>query len=312
MNLNEKRALLRSKHKAVGAKISRIKNNGVRIDPVEHYKQGPLKGQEKPRKAYKPNLSGTEYDPRKPLANVKRMTGKQLDAQIARLDSFLDRGNQFVSDMNNRPIPIKNWRAYKSYENTYNANVLSEFDKVRHITLPNTDQTIDQRMAAKTNPKSRRMNTDGDMTPYKPRALRPEQLHDPQALTSLTKDMKRRARPGYLRGKDRIAKSNLYGQLQTIGSRELYDAIRKLNGTQFRTMFLFSNFGEDFSMVSGRLRELESLAANESPEDRMLDDSSQQQYENALEGMLAVVEWASTIKTTPKPRKPRGGKRGRL
>jgi len=71
--LDDKRALVLRLQRNTGKKISRNKSqNGTLI-------------------------AGTEFDPRKALADISKMRGRDLDAQIRRLTAFNDRSTQFVA-----------------------------------------------------------------------------------------------------------------------------------------------------------------------------------------------------------------------
>ena len=293
MNLNEKRDLLRQRQKAASAKIRRLKNEGVYIErPVKDEKTGKLV----PRQRYGVDVAGSEFDPRV-KKDISRMNSKQIDAALRRINKFTDRKTSFVPDMNGKPIPERAWNAYKTVEARYNKQVKTAFDKVKHVRLqssgndlvtgkPVPGETIDNRMARRAGTFAG-MATDGQHTPYKHRNVLSTQVTSAAAVDKLTRSMRKQANFDFLARRDRINRRNVDEKMQQIGNSDLLERIRALNGNQFRTLFLFSSFGEDFSQISGTLNDLATMDE--------LDDAGMQMYDNAVAGMESLIEWAEKL-----------------
>lgn len=271
VSVNDKRNLLRNKRRQVDKKVSRLRSKGVEV-------------------------AGTEFDPRGNSESINNMSHKQLNAALKRHDAFLNRGTQFVGDMQRRPIPANEWKQFNGYQKRYNANIANAYEKVRNVKLPSSDpdprnrQTVDDRMKVRSGAFAG-MTSDGNDTPYRPKQRQPGDMVSRERMKELMKLVKKQADPSYLDKRDRANRARVNNKLRGLGTREgrdLMKRIRKLNSNQFRILFAFSDFGEDFSIFSGTMNNLREVG--------YLDDVNQQGYDNAMDGMKTYVKWAEGLK----------------
>lgn len=191
-------------------------------------------------------VAGTRYDPRTTRRNIARYTEKQLDAYIARVSSFTDRGTQFVGDLDRRPIPSGEWRDYKRGERAHRKHMDDRFNSIKDIKLPGAPgnpaaETIAQRRSKMTADRKLAGNPSVN-DPFNPPARTPAGVKDRAALKKLTKDMKRKSERGW---DDRELKRQIgeFSQMmKKVGDPELSKKIANLTTGQFFTLWNASNF----------------------------------------------------------------------
>ena len=75
-------------------------------------------------------------DPRRALKAEGRLNRRSVEKYIRDMDSFLDRNAQFVADSKGRPIPAKEFKAYKKLEEKANLRRINFLKDVENIPLP--------------------------------------------------------------------------------------------------------------------------------------------------------------------------------
>lgn len=230
-------------------------------------------------------VAGTTYDPRKPAKLVQRYTGKQLDAYIARVSQFNNRGTQFVPDAHHRPIPASEWRDYKQAENAHRAKAQAEFDRIKDIKLPGRPETVGQRRDQMRSDRKTAGNP-SVTDPFDPKQRESKQVASRTALKKLTKDEKRKSARGW---DDRELKRQIgeFTQIATTtGDKALQDAVKKLTPGQFKALWTGTGFATAISTQYelARLR----IAGKDRPEDEELQ-------EDAFADARRLVEWARTL-----------------
>jgi len=259
--LDDKRALVLRLQRNTGKKISRNKSqNGTLI-------------------------AGTEFDPRKTLADISRMRGRALDAQIRRLTAFNDRSTQFVAGHEGVPMPRSDWRAYEAAQNGLNAKKKREYDSVKDIPLPHGHETIGDR-TAKTTPTHPGAGNPA-VNPFRPLNKQPFNITGTKKLRELTKKLRKQQGSKWDAEEYKITQ-DIYTQMITrIGNTDLADAVAALTPKQFMIMWHYTKFAEDLS----RWYEIKK---------DLLDDGEKEWYDdslaNAHESIWDHVNWAKELK----------------
>ena len=221
--VEQARARAVARHRAVTKKISRL-NRGVGAE-----------------------ISGTQFDPRGSLSDVRKMTSRQANAYIKKMDRFVDRKTQFVPDSQHRPMPMRNWLSYKDAEKAMNKIIQTEKKQFGKLKLPNGLTSEQARAMTQTihphmhNPATNSMQKELDRKSKTAKDLR--------ALDKLTMAMRNRATPKHraeMERADRIATDKM---LRAIGDDALANKVQKLSSAKFRFMFGHSEgFANDLSL----------------------------------------------------------------
>lgn len=106
--------------RAVGNKISRLKSKkGVKV-------------------------AGTHFDPRVDKEKISRMTSRQAEAHIRKLNKFTDRKTQFEPGVYGRPLRAETFAKFKKEEEKRNASAMAMFNKYANTFLPHKQRTLAQ------------------------------------------------------------------------------------------------------------------------------------------------------------------------
>ena len=186
-------------------------------------------------------VAGTEYDVRKAPRTIKRLTTRQLEVHISRLQQFNSRATQFVPDAHRRPIPAAEFKEYKTAEKMAVKNAQDVFNSVKDIVTSSGTETIGQRRDKMRSDRKLAGNpTVND--PYSPRVRDSKNIANRKALKKLTKDEKRRAEKGWA-DKELNRQIGEFGKIMgQIGDPKMEDAVRSLTPGQFRVLWNDSNF----------------------------------------------------------------------
>ena len=224
-DLNKLRAEAIRKRKAASAKIARLRNS---------------KGVE---------ITGTEYDPRKPADVLRRYNRRQLVNYLANLAKFTDRQTSFVNSAFNKPISAEAWNRYKELESRYNAIGAERDAKVADLRVPNTGMTVKE-MDRMFTPNSKVAQGDLVNRPYGQINRSPENVNGAEALDRLTQDLKNKLKGTYLPEQIAIGRKQLKGMLDEIGNSEFTKRFNKLTDAQFDVMWNYGNAREIASFYS--------------------------------------------------------------
>ena len=259
--LDDKRALVLRLQRNTGKKISRNKSQN-----------GTL-------------LAGTEYDPRKALADISKMRGRALDAQIRRLTAFNDRSTQFVAGHEGVPLPRSDWRAYEAAQNGLNAKKKREHDSVKDIPLPHGDETIGQRTAKMTPDHAGAGNP--AVNPFRPLNRQPSNITGTAKLRELTKKLRKQQGSKWDAEEYKATQAIYKAMVARIGAPELADAIGALSPKKFMLMWHYTKFAEDLSRWYHVAKEL-------------VDDGEKEWYDDsiadAFDSVWDHVRWANALK----------------
>jgi hypothetical protein len=258
--LEQLRALARKRHKAATRKISRL-NHAKDVE-----------------------ISGSKFDPRRDLAGLKRYNKAQIMKYIQRLDSFLERGNQFVGDAQKRPIPAKEWQQYKQTERRYNAGVTDLYSDIKNVRLPD-GRTIDERQ--------RTIKADHPLAgnpsvkvPHSPVVREPWNIASPDKLKGLIKDLKYKMTPAYDKKQLAQDREELKKIMAVIKDPELEATINSLSAKQFNVLWNYTTFATAASLM------YEIIQAQLTKHDQAWHAK---EIRDSFEEATNLVGWAKTI-----------------
>jgi len=186
-------------------------------------------------------VAGTEYDVRKPPRTIKRLTTRQLEVHISRLQQFNSRSTQFVPDAHRRPIPAAEFKEYKTAEKMAVKNAQDVYNSIKDIMGSSGTETLGQRREKMRSDRKLAGNPTVQ-DPYSPRVRDPKNIANRQALKKLTKDEKRRSERGW---EDRELNRQIgeFGQMiSRIADPDMESAVRALTPGQFRVLWNDTNF----------------------------------------------------------------------
>lgn len=260
-NVNSLRADIARMRKAVTRKISRLKQSH---DVV---------------------VSGTHYDPRRAARSEDRFNESQLVSYKNSLGAFLDRGNQYVPDANNKPLPRDEFREYKRLETEYNRNVNEYFAKMQDVKLPN-GETIRERMARFT-PDHRQMGNVNVNAPYQPPSRDSTNINGLTGLQKLTADMRKRLTENYFTRINEESRKQFKQMAELLNSPKLARTIEGLKDEQFAALWNYTPFATSVSILYET--QLKLLSDKESPYNTDV-------FDNAVNTANELANWARTLK----------------
>lgn len=230
-------------------------------------------------------VSGTEFDPRRPTGVPTHYTQKQLAAYKERLQQFLSRSNQFVPDASRQPIPRAEFREYKQQEAKYRETAGSVYERIKRTELP-SGETIESRLARMT-PMHKVMHGAPANSIFDPLTRESMDIVNRKALQKLTRSLKRGSTPEGIRRKVKDARQQLSDMLNTINSPELNEAVKKLSNNQFIALWNYTVFTAAISLTYANMKKMLT-----GEEESWAHDQVRQQMESAME----MVDWARRIK----------------
>lgn len=256
--LERLRDLVRKRRGAVTGKISRIRRNtGV-------------------------DIAGRPEDPRRDTKVIAKYNSRQLNKYLGELNAFQSRSVGFVSGAGGVPIPKLRWNQYKKLEMQYNTIGIKHEAKISNIFLPTAGMTLRQRNAM-IHPTAV-----GEVVnrPYSYIDRTSSQVPNIEALESLTKDMRRKTKAGFLPGEIGKARKQLRGMLKVTGNNELGNRASGLSDSQFDTLWNYTNFATLISL-SYEMAKLRATGGKERWHDSVVEDASGDIGE--------LLDWASVL-----------------
>lgn len=232
-------------------------------------------------------VAGSEFDPRKPAKLINRYTSRQLDAYMARVSQFNNRGTQFVPDAHKRPIPASEFKELTTVQTANRRRAQAELDPLRDIKLPGRPETVGQRRAQMVENRSRMAGNPSVNDPYDPRVHKPGEPASRKKVKELLKDAKRKQSPGW---DQRELKRQIgeFGQIvDYTGDTELADAVKKLTPAQFKALWNSTDFATAVS-TQYELARL-AVAGKDKPQHAKLN-------EDAFADARRLVDWAKNLK----------------
>lgn len=233
------------------------------------------------------HLTGTSFDPRRAARSETKYTAPELRSYAQEMSRFLDRGNQFVADRQNRPIPRQEWREYKALESQVRDRVNSYFERVQDLVLPGPSQeTIRQRMA-KMVPDHLQMYNPAVNAPYRPPDKQPHQIDNRGALQKMKDSMRKRLEPDYFERHNEAGMDQFIQMAEIINEPDLVEDVRGLNSEQFAILWNYTAFPTAISL------QYEAAQKMLSDKERPWHTESQAQ---AVKDARALTKWAKTLK----------------
>lgn len=172
--LAELRAQVRARQRAAGNKMSKMKRRSGA------------------------SLAGTELDPRKSSANINKLNTRQLEAQLRRLDAFIDRKTQYVG-LAHGVVPKEKWKKLKEAERKSNEALTPLFKAADATKSPGGDwSVVDKYMVLYPNRRETYAKRINNRTGLTYSALEPGDIYSPKALDKLIRRLKQQAKPGFL------------------------------------------------------------------------------------------------------------------
>jgi hypothetical protein len=258
--LEQLRALARKRHQAATRKVKRLSN----VRDVD--------------------IAGSRFDPRRDLAGLKRYNTAQVMAYIRKLDSFLDRSNQFVGDAKRRPIPIKEWQQYQRIQNQYNQGASAVFDDIKNIRLP-SGMTVGQREATLKSDHPLAGNPSVSK-PHAPVVKQPFNIASRDKLKDLIKDLKHKMSASYDKRQLEQDRSELRQIMAVVKDPKLEAKISSLSARQFNVLWNYTNFVTAASFMYEMLRD--KMTTGEEP---WQAERIRAKFEQAIE----LVDFASKL-----------------
>lgn len=222
MRINDLRANALAMQRKANAKVSRNKSKGV-------------------------ELAGTRFDPREKQGFIANATSKQLRNYVEELNTFLDRGQQFVGDRTGAPIHVSQWRYYKQVEKKRNAKVKADNDLVANIFIQESGLTAGERHALMD--KTRNNNNNPTVNhDWRPIDRSPANINGgPRSLTKLTDVLKKTTHSDYNNNEAIIGRQTIAKMAARLNAPELKKAVEGLSQQQFWFLWKNTKFAGDLA-----------------------------------------------------------------
>lgn len=166
------------------------------------------------------------------------MTPRQLRSAIARSNSFVNRTNSYVPGVKGAPLSGQTWREYQRLERIHNRNAQSFYDKVKDLTIPGINQTVEQRAEN----LSRSLRAGGDFKTFQELNRNARNITGQAGLKDLIAQMRGKTDPAYLDREARRQRRTLRQMLDRIGNDEVADAIRRTSDEDLIVMLDYTDF----------------------------------------------------------------------
>ncbi len=261
-DLNALRAKVRQEHRRATAKASRLRSKGVEVN-------------------------GTQYDPRRNLANVKKYNRKQLEAYSSQLNSFNDRRNTFEAGHEGVILPGADVRQYRQTASRLRRVARREYNKV--ADLPAFDRGMTVREADRLDRPSQRARMGGMavMRPYDMIERKLSNVTGPEALRRLTAQMEGKLAKGYRKSTLADQRQQLMDMLTTIGHIESVNAARELTDDQFNVLFNYNTHILNEISMDYEFIKLRSAGTEEEFQSKI--------HEKAGERISNAIKWAKQL-----------------
>lgn len=216
------------------------------------------------------NISGTQFDPRREAGIEKRYNARQLRAHIAELNTFMQRGNQFVALKGGTPAPRGEWNVFARRQAE---QMLAGQQHAASIGDLDTPLGMKAREMTSIAPRTYGSAVSG---PYNTSPLEPSDIKDLQSLRKLSDAMLKRLKVSYLPTTLKQGRGNLEKALTALGEHEEIKLISELSEYQFDALW----FGTTYAEITFLRYGMDRSSGD--------DDSSKERWQNR------VVEDAAT------------------
>lgn len=262
VDLARLRSEVRAAHRRATNKASRLRSKGVEV-------------------------RGTNFDPRRNPANIKKYNATQLRAYQKQLTQFTSRRTSFEAGVGGAPLPGDLVRKYRTAEKKFNTIAGKEYSKVADIPLPGRGLTVRQ---ADMVDRPTRMQRAGGMAvnrPYERVDRKISNVTSARALERLTKQMQDRTRPTFKTRRLREQREELLEMLTAIGNQDLIEQAVNLSDDQFN---VFWNFNVERVNEISRDYEFMKLRAAGTAE-----EFQERIHDSAAGRISETLQWASRL-----------------
>jgi len=193
-------------------------------------------------------IAGTKFDPRKEAKVIDRLTGVQLEAQLARLNTFMDRKTQFVAGAHGVPMTKKQWERAASVQRRANTVKERMRDKFANVFVDETGMTIAERQE-KINNKRKLAGNPSVQQPWNPTTYQAKNITSEKALKRIEEQLMKQTSMQYEQQQYKDAKKQYYQIMRPVKNNKLIKLVRTLSPDQFTAMWFGTPFADAFSMA---------------------------------------------------------------
>ena len=192
-------------------------------------------------------IAGTKFDPRKEAKVIDRLTGAQLEAQLARLNTFMDRRTQFVAGAHGVPMTKRQWDRAASVQRKANAAKKRLESKFADVFIDESGMTVAQRQAS-INDKRKLAGNPAVQQPWTPTNYEAKNITSEKALDTIAKQLQKQTSMQYEQQQYKDAKKQYYQMMRAVKDTKLAKKIRGLSPDQFMAMWFGTTFATAFSI----------------------------------------------------------------
>lgn len=241
----------------------------------------------KMKRLYRENnagIKGTKYDPTRG-ADRNRLTLKQAQARIARIERFNSRKVQYYGDASGRLLSDSAVREYKRAIRRANYESRQLYKPFRNLVLPDR-RTVETRHKFRreqhfSSLRGRRGSVNDVSSP---RPMSPNNFVSENALRKYTEKLGEKIGHQYEHNLS-LARDNFADMVKIVGDEELEDRVNELTDQQFYALWYHSNFVNELK----ELYAIDYARANV----RGADKWKLSGVEMAEQSVYSDVDWAS-------------------
>lgn len=227
-------------------------------------------------------LGGSVWDVRRDPNAHKRYTRAQLASYLNDLTTFNSRATNFHRSVSGKPIPVGDWREYKTLERQYNNKGNAYSGKYDDVFIPQSNMTIGQRNRLMT-PDNPKAAGQANAKPFQILDRYVGNIDSPKALAKLTANMRKKLKSDYLPKVMLAQRKQALEIFTTLGVEEHKAALKKLTPEQFYVLWNETKFANSASAAYNVMS-----ASNMNWAAKVMDD-----YSSDLGEML---QWAGNLK----------------
>lgn len=201
---------------------------------------------------------GSEFDPRRDVSKVGRYNAAQLRKYLSELDTFRDRGTQFVAGSGGAPIPKHLWTRYENLQSLYNSRSEAAFADISGVKLPGGG-TIGKR-ETDLEPAKRSMLGRAANRPLGRIDLKAGQIAGADALPMLEKRLRGRLSEASTARAIGVQRFHMAEMLSAIGEFDLVEKFGELDDRQFSALWNYTDFAD---FISTRYESVKKMSTEE-------------------------------------------------
>lgn len=276
MTRSELLALVKSRHRAAGNKVSRLKSEGI------------------------VKIANTKWDVRRDIKKVSKYNTRQLETYLNTLQTFTSRQTRFYGDASMRPLDKNDLALYMERERAVRAKEKKALAQIAKTRLPEPgtakaskkSQTIGERRSIlPTRPagKNRIVNT-----PFNTPKRKPSNFKSNESLKVMTKAMGKRLAGDYKSLEIKQQRETFGKMLDVLGDMKLKAKVAELSDSQFDVMWNHSPMPEDVVDIYVLMRKDEK--EDDSYNNQKLMSIDQEAIIHSGERIGEWIGWAKSLK----------------